>query len=229
MSGLTIEVTINEADRAETKHGPNVVRFVGKLREMAVRVALALLRTRYLIQAQPLSLLSGPEKRFEIKKWQAITGYRLFVETGTFLGQTTVEMADVFDHCWTVEIDKKLYEEALSRFHPHSNITAILGSSGDHMEGILEGIDSPAIFWLDGHYSSHDTGRADIDTPILRELDLILKHPIKNHVILVDDARDFLGINGYPTISQLRRFVRSRSPYRVRISNDIIHLVNEAL
>lgn len=202
---------------------------IGSLRLGAIRFALALLRVRYLVQAQPLSLLSGPEKRYEIKKWQAITGYRLFVETGTFLGQTTIEMADVFEHCWTVEIDQKLYEGALSRFESHSNITAILGSSGDHMASILEDVDSPAIFWLDGHYSSHDTGRGDTDTPILQELDQILDHPIKNHVILIDDARDFLGINGYPTISRLRRFVRSRSPYRVRLSNDIIHLVNEAL
>ena len=224
-----MEVSIHERDSVAAEDDPNVVRFVGKLREMAVRVALVILRTRYLIQAQPLSLLSGQEKRFEIKKWQTITGYRLFVETGTFLGQTTIEMADVFEHCWTVEIDEKLYEEALSRFRSRSNITAICGSSGDHMASILESIDSPAIFWLDGHYSSHDTGRADIDTPILRELDQILNHPIKDHVILIDDARDFLGINGYPTISGLRRFVRTRSPYRVRLSNDIIHLVNDAL
>lgn len=202
---------------------------IGKLREMVVRMALAVLQARYLIQAQPMSLLSAPEKRFEIKKWQKITGYRLFVETGTFLGQTTIEMAEVFDHCWTVEIDEKLYLEACSKFESHSNITAICGSSSEHIGEILEAVDSPAIFWLDGHYSGHETGRTDVDSPILQELEQILDHPVKTHVILIDDARDFLGIHGYPTISRLRRYVRSRSAYRVRIANDIIRLVNDDL
>src|SRR5678815_4692666 len=86
------------------------------LRSLAASPVMALLRARYLIQAQPYSLLSGPEKRAEIKKWQAITGYKLFVETGTFLGDTTLAMSDVFDHCWTVEIDPALHAQARARF-----------------------------------------------------------------------------------------------------------------
>lgn len=202
---------------------------LSKLREFAAFSALAVLRTRYLIQAQPLTLLSGPEKRAEIKKWQAMTGYKLFVETGTFLGQTTVEMAAVFDRCWTVEIDTALYQQALARFAPLPNITALHGSSGTHIVPILSQIDAPAIFWLDGHYSRANTGRGDVDSPILQELTRIFEHPIKEHVILIDDARDFLGVNGYPTVKALHRFVRARSPYRMRISNDIIRLYNEEL
>jgi hypothetical protein len=68
-----------------------------------------------------------------------------------------------------------------------------------------------------------------VDSPILQELTRIFEHPIKEHVILIDDARDFLGVNGYPTVKALHRFVRARSPYRMRISNDIIRLYNEEL
>jgi len=199
------------------------------LRSLAASPVLALLRARYLIQAQPYSLLSGPEKREEIKKWQAMTGYKLFVETGTFLGDTTLAMSDVFDHCWTVEIDDSLYTKALVRFEGRTNITALHGSSDRLIGPILKDINAPAIFWLDGHYSKGDTGRGHVDTPILDELMKIFNHPIKTHVILIDDARAFLGMNDYPTIKTLHRFVRAHSPYRVRLSNDIIRLYNEAL
>jgi hypothetical protein len=199
------------------------------LRKLAAGPVLALLRARYLIQAQPYSLLSGPEKRAEIKKWQAMTGYKLFVETGTFLGETTLAMSEVFERCWTVEIDASLYAKALVRFEGRTNITPLHGSSGTLISPILKEIDAPAIFWLDGHYSRANTGRGNVDTPILDELTRIFEHPIKEHVILIDDAREFLGVNDYPTIKALHRFVRAHSPYRVRVSNDIIRLYNEAL
>jgi hypothetical protein len=200
-----------------------------QLRNLAANSAFALLRARYLIQAQPHSLLSGPEKREELKKWQTMTGHRLFVETGTFLGETTLAMADLFERCWTVEIDKALFEQAAAKFATRSNIKALHGDSETLIVDILKEIDAPAIFWLDGHYSHANTGRGTSDTPIVNELAKIFEHPIKRHVILIDDARDFIGVNGYPTIKNLHRFVRSRGPYRMRIANDIIRLYNEAL
>ena len=199
------------------------------LRNIATSSILTLLRARYLIQAQPYNLLSGPEKREEIKKWQAMTGHKLFVETGTFLGDTTLAMSRIFDRCWTVEIDKTLYEQALRRFDGRMNIVALHGDSAVRITDILSDIDAPAVFWLDGHYSRANTGRGASDTAIVNELTRIFEHRIKEHVILIDDARDFLGVNGYPTIKALHRFVRRHSPYRMRVCNDIIRLYNEAL
>ena len=199
------------------------------LRSLAAGPVLTLLRARYLLQVQPYSLLSGLEKRAEIKKWQAMTGYKLFVETGTFLGETTLAMSNVFERCWTIEIDKSLYEEALRRFGGRTNITALHGDSETRIVEILREIDAPAVFWLDGHFSRSNTGRGAADTAIVTELRRIFEHPIKDHVILIDDARDFLGINGYPTIKALQHFVRAHSPYRMRVSNDIIRLYKEAL
>jgi hypothetical protein len=190
---------------------------------------MALLRARYLIQSQPYTLLSGPEKRAEIKKWQAMTGYKLFVETGTFLGDTTLAMAEVFERCWTVEIDAALYTKARARFEGRTNITLLHGSSDALIGPILQELDAPAVFWLDGHYSHANTGRGKTDTPILEELKKIFAHPIKEHVILIDDAREFLGVRDYPTIKELHRFVRAHSPYRMRVSSDIIRLYNEAM
>jgi hypothetical protein len=199
------------------------------VRRRAAGLVLGLLRVRYLIQVQPYSLLSGPEKREEIKKWQAITGYRFFVETGTFLGRTTIAMSPIFERCWTVEIDKTLYEQALVRFTGYHNITALYGDSEALIGPILREIDAPAIFWLDGHYSRGRTGLGKSYTPIVNELTEIFKHPIQEHIILIDDARDFLGVKGYPSLKALHQFVRANSPYRMRVTNDIIRLYNEEI
>ena len=77
----------------------------------------------------------------------------------------------------------------------------------------------------DGHYSAGITAKGDLETPIMQELEAILSHSIKNHVILIDDAREFTGMNDYPTVSQLKEFVaKSRPDYQVDLENDILRI-----
>jgi predicted O-methyltransferase YrrM len=92
---------------------------------------------RYWLEAQPMSLLSEPEKRDHIRSWQNTTGYRIFIETGTYLGETTLAMADVFDHCYTIEYDRSLYDRANVIFSDRKNITLYHGDSGKLLGSIL--------------------------------------------------------------------------------------------
>jgi hypothetical protein len=46
-------------------------------------------------------------------------------------------------------------------------------------------------------------------TPVFAEIRHILSHPVRNHVIVIDDARLFNGTDGYPTFRELRDFVDS--------------------
>ena len=55
------------------------------------------------------------------------------------------------------------------------------------------------LFWLDGHYSGEGTGGCDEVCPIIAELRLIAQSKRKDHCILIDDARLFIGEDGYPT------------------------------
>jgi hypothetical protein len=53
----------------------------------------------------------------------------------------------------------------------------------------------------------------------------IIEHSVKGHVIMVDDARLFVGKSGYPTLEQLNSFVTgSRPDIIMDVRNDIIHL-----
>ena len=66
-----------------------------------------------------------------------------------------------------------------------------MGDSGKILYEVIKDIDSPITFWLDGHCSCGITAKGDEWSPILKELEQIKKHHIKNHTILIDDVRQF--------------------------------------
>jgi hypothetical protein len=101
----------------------------------------------------------------------------------------------------------------------------VQGDSGKKLPELLNGKYRRALFWLDGHYSSGVTARSEVDTPIIVELEAILGHPIKQHVILIDDARRFDGTNNYPHLDDLLRIIREDGSYIAEVSIDIIRLV----
>jgi hypothetical protein len=54
----------------------------------------------------------------------------------------------------------------------------------------IKEINESITFWLDGHYSSGNTAYDMTQYyPLLKELDAISKHHIKNHTICIDDRR----------------------------------------
>jgi hypothetical protein len=115
-------------------------------------------------------------------------GLRTFVETGTFVGDTTAAVARSFDRCFTIELSDDLHARAVKRFAAQPHIVCVHGDSGAAISDILHRIDQPALFWLDAHYSGGITADAGYD-PILKELSSIFAHSIKSHVVLIDDAR----------------------------------------
>ena len=83
----------------------------------------------------------------------------------------------------------------------------------------------PCLFWLDGHYSAGITAKGEKETPIWEELEHICDHPIKNHVILIDDASLFVGKNDYPNLDSLQKFVESRFPDNIfEVRDDMIRI-----
>lgn len=149
---------------------------------------------------------------------------RVFIETGTFLGSMLEYIAAEEVECHSVEIDKTLFERAKRMLGRHKNVELHLGDSAVVLPRLLARLDRPATFWLDGHYSGGFTSRSDVDTPVSAELEHILAHPIRRHVILIDDARDFTGDDGYPRLSTLLAHFETHPYYRAEISADIIRI-----
>jgi hypothetical protein len=134
-------------------------------------------------------------------------GIDVLIETGTYLGDTIWEVKDIFKEIYTIELDEFLASEAKKRFSSYSHIHVIQGDSAKVIPHILDKLSKPALFWLDAHYSGGITAKGVNDTPILSELNWILRHK-NNHIILIDDANSFIGKWGYPTIEELKQFVQ---------------------
>jgi hypothetical protein len=164
-------------------------------------------------------------KQKTVKQYARLFSIITFIETGTYRGEMVEAIKTTFDRIYSIELDSTLYETAKQRFSKSRSITIIKGDSGRVLPELLRSIKSPCLFWLDAHYSSGITARGELETPIMKELQCILNHPIKQHVILIDDARLFVGQNDYPTIEELKRFVFNINPNLViRIENNIIRV-----
>lgn len=146
-----------------------------------------------------------------IRRRASEQGIRVFIETGTYLGDMIRAQEVNFDRLLTVELDPELYRKAVHRFRRLTKISIFQGDSAVQLPKMIATINEPALFWLDAHYSGGFTARGEIDTPILGELEPILQRQFKD-VILIDDADDFDGTHGYPTISEVASNIRTRYP-----------------
>lgn len=134
-----------------------------------------------------------------------VTFEKTFVETGTAQGNGVQVALDYgFQKIVTIEVNPKMYFEATQRFALESNVLLMLGGSRDVLPHVLKDIKEPAVFWLDAHWS---TGEAPLPPgtlpcPVLAELRALAKHPIKDHLIMMDDIRYYKhGIEQWQNIN----------------------------
>lgn len=158
----------------------------------------------------------------------------VFIETGTYMGDTIEYLKHDFNRLFSIELNEDLAAKAAKRFSSETKIRIVQGDSATQLASILSDIQTPVVFWLDGHYSSEFqsgdeyivTGKGEKDTPVMEELIQISQHPVKNHVILIDDARLFNGNDDYPTKQQVSEFVKQKLPgHSFSIKKDIIRIL----
>jgi hypothetical protein len=148
---------------------------------------------------------------------------RVFIETGTYHGDTVASIKDMYSSVISIEVDEALYNKACIRFAADKNVRIAHGDCAQEMPRILSALNEPAVFWLDGHYSGGETGKGIVEDPILISLNQIAAHPVNGHVIFVDDARTFDGCEGRPDISDVFNYIKKiDSSYIIRVQNDIV-------
>jgi hypothetical protein len=162
-------------------------------------------------------------KRQILAAYGAAFGVGTLVETGTFLGGTVYALKDRFRTIYSIELSDDLMNRARHRFRKYSHIRILHGDSGELLPDLLGDVSERCLFWLDGHYSAGITARGKLDTPIVSELMTVFDHTIKDHVILIDDARLFNGTEDYPTLEELKAlFADQRPDYQFSVVNDVI-------
>ncbi len=135
-----------------------------------------------------------------------------WVETGTYLGDTTEFLSQTARMVYSIEPGPKLFADACKRFGRHANVKIINGLSEHVLPFLLSGLTGDVCFWLDGHYTDESTHKGPQDTPILDEL-LCIGDNISHFdrvAVMIDDVHLFNGqthIYGtYPHIEKLEEW-----------------------
>jgi hypothetical protein len=168
-------------------------------------------------------------KQSVVKEYAKRFSLGTLVETGTYLGFMVRATKDTFRKIYSIELEETLYRRAVKKFAKFDHVTILQGDSGEVLSRLLATLSEPCLFWLDAHHSSgatFKTGKGTVLTPIVSELEQILSHPMaQDHVILIDDAREFTGENDYPTIGGLQELVpRMKPEFIVELQDDIIRI-----
>jgi hypothetical protein len=164
-------------------------------------------------------------KQEAVKDYARRFNVRILIETGTFMGEMIDAVLNTFDEIISIEFDSALALRAQKKFSAHSHVRIIQGDSGKVLPEIVAGINKPCLFWLDAHYSGGVTAKSDLETPVVRELSVLLEHPCPDHVIFIDDAREFTGQNNYPLLDEVRNLIAAKRPELVmQVRDDIIRI-----
>jgi len=166
-------------------------------------------------------------KQRTVREYGEKFGLRTLVETGTYYGEMVSAMKSRFDFIYSIEQDAALAEAAKQKFSGDPKIKILQGDSKDLLPEIIKTLQRPALFWLDaGYYGwagrQGDQGRLGV------ELQAILRHSIKGHVILMDDADGLNGQNGAPTVAEVTQRIEKDFPgHNVSVAHNILRIAPE--
>ena len=95
-----------------------------------------------------------PIKRKILTSYLRSGDLKTVVETGTFEGDTLAELAaDKTIQVTSIELADHYYRAAKRRFAGYQNVTLLHGDSGKLLPEVVDKLQAPALFWLDGQYS----------------------------------------------------------------------------
>lgn len=166
-----------------------------------------------------------------VKLLKELLPIKVFVETGTYEGDTIDVVQSYFEAIYSVEIFPAYYEKARQRFSEGKNIYLYQNNSPDFIKEIKSQIqDSSCLYWLDAHWCATEGDQLQASQcPLIEEIQSIdvLNN---NSVILIDDARLFLCpppkphiIDQWPRFSSILRELQNISDnHEILILNDVI-------
>ena len=163
-------------------------------------------------------------KQMTVAEYGRRHNLRTLVETGTYYGEMVAPMRTHFDRIYSIELDPQLAEISRQRFAEDASITVLEGDSQVLIPQVVAKLDAPALFWLDAGYYGMHPAQGDL-TRLLSELRAILSTPVAGHVVLMDDARCFVGAENKFTAAQLVAWIEKEFPSRkAEIVRDIFRV-----
>lgn len=161
----------------------------------------------------------------------------VFIETGTYKGNTALWASKHFNQVFTIELDEQRYRKTFSRISnmkESENIVFLHGNSKDQLKYVLDMINEPVVFWLDAHglgKPEEPTTQED-EIPLMQELSVIFDWQQRTGnecVILIDDARLFLAPpplpyhpEYWPSMGDIKEQFYKHENWIVNVAKDVI-------
>lgn len=166
-----------------------------------------------------------------VVKLAVLAQANVFVETGTFRGDTARWAAEIFDSVHTIELSEQLYEAFHHDLDLIPNVHTHFGDSADVLPQLMSDLEGKrALHWLDGHWSCGETAGEDKECPLLEELESLIHR--SQDLILVDDARLFLCAppqphdpSQWPTMTEIIGLFQGEHQRFVQVINDVIFII----
>jgi hypothetical protein len=157
-------------------------------------------------------------KQKTIAEFRQRFGLKVMVETGTNVGNMINVQKDHFREIYSIENNPWYAARAKRIFAKYPHIHTYEGDSGKVLPTIMPVLHEPCLFWVDAHWGK-------VSAPIKEEMECIYRHPIRNHVLLIDDARWFDGEGDYYSVQDLRDHAAVEFPGAVvEVKDDIIRI-----
>jgi hypothetical protein len=141
-------------------------------------------------------------------------GHGVLVESGTYLGGTVEFFLPYADRIVSVEIEPRLFEEAVRRFANKPKVELRLGDARKLIPELAAELEEPALFWLDGHFTGGVNtmmGEQLEPAPGILEALASLELP-EGTTVVVDDLRLFGRGDGFPALETLVGSARKAFP-----------------
>ena len=133
----------------------------------------------------------------------------LWIETGTYYGETTKLLSKISKKTISIEADKNLFETSNKILKNFKNVEILNGKSEDLLDKVIsKNLNFKNVcIYLDAHLcqdhlkNTKTFGNENTATPILNELEIVSKYvaSFKKIVVLIDDIRLFQGkFQNYP-------------------------------
>ena len=133
----------------------------------------------------------------------------LWIETGTYYGETTKLLSKISKKIISIEADKNLFETSNRILKKFKNVEILNGKSEDLLDKVIsKNLNFKNVcIYLDAHLcqdhlkNTKTFGNENTATPILNELEIITKYlaNFEKIVVLIDDIRLFQGkFQNYP-------------------------------
>lgn len=140
--------------------------------------------------------------------------HRVFIEAGTYRGDTVAFFVPYADSIVSIELQRGLYAAAVRRFANEPKVSIVYGDALTEIPRVVGTTPTPPLVFLDGHFSGEGTATGEEMEPAMAMLAALGSVAMPGATLVIDDLRMFgSGLLGFPQLDEITTAVRGAFPH----------------